>query len=552
MLFLLATWIVLGTCALAIGHAILKLLAEQPARPGDWLILSLYVGLVALEWLMLGLSLGAADSWRNALLVAGAVVIASLAYAGGTLTSMLRPLLRLDVVVSAALIAAAAGFTAAGLRPTPDTGDYHYPAIRWLAEFGSVAGVALLIDRVGFVSSVFSLVAPFDAAFPGHALPVVNGFMLCLVAGQTVLAMHRIIRSSARPSDWFLVAASLAVLGIGLLIGSFTTPTPDVSVMVLTTAAAWRMLAAGESSNSRSLVPLILCGGALAAKLSGLLLVPVAGLYAVWGSHDRRWLTASLIAAGLAMPFALSSFVTSGCFALPVQLTCIPVAWGLDRSTVQDISFWVTAWGRWGGPPPVGAGPLDWIPLWLAGRTSWLNAALFWQFVLFLALYWRLARKSLHPAERWLLALIAPSTVLLFVTSPDTRFNFGLFIVPASLVAMRILPKAFATRVRAPTFARSPALACTAVVTAMLVAYSIAIDRYRREPATLDRLIEPRAAPSSPVTSHTSALLTYGVPATGYGCWGAPLPCADHLLDGIELRAPERGLAGGLTKRRSL
>ena len=62
MLLLLATWIVLGTCALAIGHAVLRLLNEQIPRLGDWLILSLYVGLVTLEWLMLVLSLIASDS----------------------------------------------------------------------------------------------------------------------------------------------------------------------------------------------------------------------------------------------------------------------------------------------------------------------------------------------------------------------------------------------------------------------------------------------------------------------------------------------------------
>ena len=232
------------------------------------------------------------------------------------------------------------------MRPTPDTGDYHYPAIRWLAEFGSVAGVAHLIERLGFVSSVFSPVAPFDAAFPTHALPVVNGFMLCLVAGQAALVMRRIVLSAARPSDWFLAAASLAILGIGLLIGSFTTPTPDVSVMVLTIAAAWRMLTTCESTNSRSFVPLILCCGAL--RNSGIALVPVTVILRLGphGTGSRR--------AIATRPYAFALLVRDLQLLAPRSAVACRLIGDLTQHS-REIA------GCRLGAPPAGAGPLDWI-----------------------------------------------------------------------------------------------------------------------------------------------------------------------------------------------
>jgi hypothetical protein len=50
--------------------------------------------------------------------------------------------IRLDMMMALVVIVGGAAFVAANLRPTPDAGGYHFPAIRWLAEHGIMTGVA--------------------------------------------------------------------------------------------------------------------------------------------------------------------------------------------------------------------------------------------------------------------------------------------------------------------------------------------------------------------------------------------------------------------------
>ncbi len=330
------------------------------------------------------------------------------------------------------------------------------------------------MTRLGYVSSVFAVNAPFDALIPGRALAVVNGFILCLIVAQIVLSLSRVGRATAQPSDWFLAAASLAILLLALVIGSVSTSTPDLSVMALTVAAAWHMLAQQhDGAKPRTLIPLIMTCGALNAKLSGLLLVAAGGLFAVIGNPIRSWVTAFAVAAVLVGPFFLASALASGCLALPSALSCLPVNWALPIATVHDLSRNLWEWSRWGAPMPPGAGPWNWVGPWLIGRSQWINAAVFWPFAVTSLAYAFVARRSPSAGERWVLALIVPSVVLVFWSAPDLRFNFALFVLPIALLVMRLAPQTLP----AVKGLFQPLNICGALVV-LLTAFTVVIDRH--------------------------------------------------------------------------
>ena len=313
-----------------IGNAAFSILDRQGRhRRGDRIFLSLWLGLILGEWLALTLSLVGPVSPARFFPIVGLIVAAALVISGRDIAHRLRELGRGELA-AAALITVAAGFVAAGLRPTPDIGEYHYPAIRWLADYGSVQGVAHLLFRLGAASGVFALSAPFEVLLPGRAAGVINGFILCMTAAQVALTTVRIATGRGRASDWFLWGGSLGLLAIELLIGSFTTTAPELGVAALTLIVAWRMLARDEEPRSAdSLIPLTLACGALVAKLSALLLVPVAALFVVVGHGLRLWIGAALLASAVVAPTFLASIVTSGCLAINVAASCLPVPWAV-------------------------------------------------------------------------------------------------------------------------------------------------------------------------------------------------------------------------------
>jgi hypothetical protein len=545
---LIAAWSLLGAISFIIGDAAVSLL-EQPDRPrrGDRAVLALWLGLILCEWLALTLSLVTAVTPARFFSLVGLIAAAALVRRGGDIARQLKALRRRDLA-AAAVITLAAAFVAAGLRPTPDIGEYHYPAIHWLASYGSVPGVAHLLFRLGAASGVFALSAPFDVLLPGRAMGVINGFILCLTAGQVVLTTVRITTGRGRRSDWFLWGGSLGLLAIELVIGSFTTTAPELGVAALTLIISWRMLATDEDPQSAgSLVPLALASGALVAKLSALLLVPIAALFVVTGRGLRTWIGAALLATILVAPMFLASVVASGCLAINVAASCLPVPWVVPADLVNLFSRYTLEWSRWGHYAPANAGPWDWLPVWLSMP---LNVVVLPPFALSLIAFLAIAGTRLSRGERWILTLIAPSIVLVLVNSPDPRYNYALFIAPIGLLLGRLGPQALTWPPKSIIAFWSDPIGSAALLAFLLVGSATAIELHHGYAIGADRWLRPRPAPVVAVTQHSEDGLTYFVPGGGPACWRAPLPCTNRELQDLDLLAPERGLAGGFFRSR--
>jgi len=552
MMTVAACWVIIAIVGFPIGYALLQAFGGRGiARPGDRIVLALWLGLVACEWLAATVALVTAVTPAIFAAVAGVAAVIALtamrhSVSGFDLHRDVREGLAATPASHAAALAAiviAAAFVAANLRATPDTGFYHFPAIRWLAEYGAVTGIVHINDRFGFVSNVWAMLAPFDTVLAGRAGGCINGFVLCLVSGQTAFAAVRVLRGDASQGDVFLGVASFCLLLIGLAIGSFSTPSPDPTVAGLTVVIAWRMLAAGERGGPEAdMLPLLLACGALSAKLSGLLLVPVAGLYAVWGTNVRRWAAAAAVALILVAPFFATSLIVSGCFAFPASISCLPVSWALPTEAVDNLGRLLTLFTRWDSQPPADAGAWNWIPGWLTAQRFWLNTVVFWPFAISLGGFlWIAARRRVSRGELWVLALIAPSLVLVFAVAPEVRYNAGLFVIPIALFMMRAVVR---PRAKLMTHAKA-VLAVAAAVALVELGFSSVIELRRSGRVdVVERLLRPTGVPTPAYQTIVSSGLRYNLAITG-DCWRTAPPCAPSRLPMIKLRFPARGIAGG-------
>ena len=248
--------------------------------------------------------------------------------------------------------------------------------IRWLREAGTVPGIALIHNRLGHVSSWFTLAAAFDAGpAANRSANVPLGFALMLVGAQTALAAARIAANRAVVADWFLAIGSAALIW-AVVASNAASPSPDVATNVLILIAAWAVLIVSRDPTSfrRRLLPFVVALGACSMKLFGLPAVVATGCYAVLAApHEgtgRPYVRRTLVCAGLAAiiagPFIVANIVASGCPAYPSPVGCLDVPWSVGASRAADYAAYVRDVARWNirGEPSTGAS-ISWIVSWI-------------------------------------------------------------------------------------------------------------------------------------------------------------------------------------------
>ena len=328
MAFDLAAWAVLFAAASIVGRGALSLLHADDIRVGDRLVLGAWIGIIVLAVALLAASLFSALTP-----VVSSIVAVSLGALGMAVTRRSPSELRAGTsrsaiprgAIAAGLAALAVGSATLASDPVTlyDALVYHVGVIKWLHETGTVPGIALIHNRLGHVSSWFTLAAAFDAGpAVDRAANVPMGFALLLAGGQSALAVARIAARRAVVADWFLAIGSAALIW-AVVASNAASPSPDVATNVLILIAAWSVLIVSPDPTSfrRRLVPFVVALGACSMKLFGIPAVVATGCYAVLAApHDgpawpyvRRTLVCGVLAAIIAGPFVLANLVVSGC-----------------------------------------------------------------------------------------------------------------------------------------------------------------------------------------------------------------------------------------------
>lgn len=328
----------------------------------------------------------------------GALLVSLLALASGATRAQIRRWASLAsprLVVPAAILLLSAALYMSQHVSLYDTGLYHYGAIRWLARYGAVTGLALLHSRFGFGSSWFALSAPFDhGILEGRMVVTLNAFALLLTAGMSTVVCSRCVRGQGRPSDVFFLGATVLVAATAHVFHPIAiSASPNYPIILLIIAAAWAMLVSAEgglvadptgphgSPSHPTLVPTLLAAATWGVKVLGGPVLVVSTLhYAAAGLRSqplRRFITASVLSAILLAPLLAFEWVVSGCLLFPLPGSCVDVPWAFDTQKAAALVEIIQTWPRWlAAAPPPGGTEWNWIGSWLRQGVADKGAAL--------------------------------------------------------------------------------------------------------------------------------------------------------------------------------
>src|SRR5271157_749148 len=596
MLFHLAGWTLLSAFGAVIGSAILFISKEPVScHVGDRAMVATWLGLLTLASALLGLSvitpLGPAAGFG--LFAILAIVALSMRPVRLGLRQWLR-YLTWPIVLGLGCLFVVAALNSARTVQAYDTGLYHYQFVRWLSQYGTVRGFALLQERFGVSSSWFALAAPFDfGPFQGRVSGLTGGLAIFLCLLHFALAAGRVLGHRANRADWFLIGGYALILPVCLAWAFEVSLSPDLPAWILTLLTGWLMLAGrdpepGQSSPGISshgaILPLILALGAFTVKLSAAPMVLIAALFYWFNATTKSAFRLVPVAAAMliSVPEFVANVVSSACPLYPNSLGCFDVPWGVGKAAAKQGAADITAWARWGGPVPAGATAWNWILPWFSHLDK-LLLMLFCCLCLlgFVAVRgWRRDRSLVY-----VLALALLGTAFLFVTAPNPRFGAGYLALYPALFLASVSPDIGRLRLwrrRDPEPGMSSTLAYLLVAIAVLLSVQGEITelklqrsmqsllrtaRMAEDYSLPHRFVLPPAlprfsgdvAPAKNRRSDTVGTLQlsadryngidYRFTIGGDQCWGAPIPCLPAPLTGnIHLRNPARGLRDGFTR----
>lgn len=580
MLYFLVVWPLLGVICYVIGIGILS--RVQPyhfSQLHDRTIASVWVGLVIYSITLQAVALLIPLSPGVGALVALSLMGLS-CFSPKTrveisaLYSSLSPQLGLASILLTALVALFNNRQVTWL----DTGLYHYAAIRWLADYGVVPGIALWIRQFGFTSSWFALAAPFNpASFGSRVSAIANGFVLLLTLLHCLVSAYHSFSPKARLSDWFIFLYSLLLLpflmATTLMSTILVSPSPDIPVLLYTGATAWTFLLTAKSSlpgnrhsvEDRSIpqqvpiVPLILACGAVSMKLSALPLLFITLLFYVascrWRIHAIG--LGLLIVFLLLLPGWMVGIMTAGCPLYPSSFFCLDVPWGLTLEQSQMDLERARGWGSWVGTPPEGAIPWLWL-FWQWLQISVLNKlfALLALLSIGLAIYiLRSFWLDRNAAKLWLIALSLFGTGFMMLQAPLFRLSVGyVVILPIlflSILCQEGIPSLpILSNMSLPNWSRWHSRTFSPLLLGLFGLVSV----FSIAQAPSSHLVFPPPLPVVDVQKNQVNHITYFSPVGSDTvkisnlCWAAPLPCTFTFTDKIWLREPEQGIRGGFIR----
>jgi hypothetical protein len=599
MLFFIIAWSLFLIVCFPLGNSILILTGEKGIdRPGDRLIIALWLGIVVLGILML------TASFFFPLNPVTAVVVAAFTLAGPLSTSRMREqlakalsLLRLwHVCLYFVLVSVVAAFMT---QPVVciDAGLYHIQIVKWLSQYGSVPGVALIHGRLGFTSSWFALAAPFHTgSFGARSTAVMSGLALCWVLLHGVILLYRFITLTVNYQDWFILIGYIICVPYALGLNSAISSSPDLPVMYLTIIIGLVILIITgrkneedeKSSINPRVIPLILSAGALAVKLSAAPLFVVSLLFYLMGKGAvrNRILSATLICGLMVTPVLVSGMITSGCPFYPAPFLCFEFPWSVGTELAGKMNTINQNYERWTQYTPPGS--TNWLIPWVKRNPDYVIFTIVCLISCFVAIFSSGLKDT--TGRFWVLAIAALGILFVLSTVPARRFALGYFALSPALVAPRfrkivyplilIIPLIFQANIQTRRINFVLLLISLIVYVYLLFAKNNILQRLAPSGFIIIAALFPIKALLSPALSNVLAhvkdrsfwLVPPPVektereiwvnkqvndfkyihserPYPDGRCWASDLPCTPWLLhENLKLRDPTRGLGAGVVR----
>jgi hypothetical protein len=431
-----------------------------------------------------------------------------------------------------------------------DSALYHQLSVRWVAELGSVPGLANLHGRLGFNSSLAALAGIFSVPF---GEPIGREFANAVTVFLVVCVLNQGLRFKDSDVSGFcrnLYAFGLLTFVLMLVFSPcLSSPQPDVSSAALAAAAAWYLfefLISYGKDDPLAADQLFLCIAASVAafelKISyvafgGATVLVALSLVLGRGAFSYHIRFCLLFAAVMLVPWICCGYLTSGCPFFPSEIGRLGFDWAVPHdlaSFEKDAAF---AWARAPGLPVLEVlRSSEWIGPWakrmlsnpLVVKPSLVAIV---GVILLLASFLTFGRPRIE--RRWVVLLIPSSAGLgfWFLTAPDPRFaQATLWIFTLNVLLFPFLTEG--------GFTRSMALLAVLVLS-LVAAFDIGIGLVRLTQ-------EKKSLPNSVggqidlLARRTDSGLTVWVPRIGNAAGAAQLIAtpSDRFNSRLELRGP--------------
>jgi hypothetical protein len=332
-----------------------------------------------------------------------------------------------------------------------DTLLYHLAAIRWVADFGSVPGLANLHGRLGFNTALHPLAALFGSPF-GIAVgrEFVNPVIIVSVCAVVLQSVGLTRKDFFAPDSVY--ACLLFPLVLNLLFSfCLSSPQPDIASGAIAVLVAWYLREViQETANDREATASFSCllASALVVtfKLSYAALGLAAGglvtLILLYRRRSVMLVLARVIMAGLVcMPWLCRGYILSGYPLFPSGLGRIHFDWMVPSEKALSERNWILSWARQPGPSwhSVLAGG-GWFRSWVVTTASdpmvWKPLLLFAAGLVLIGITtpWRY-RKDSFIGWCWLICPAILSLFFWFFAAPDPRFaQATLWVLAADIV----------------------------------------------------------------------------------------------------------------------
>ncbi|MGV3585966.1 MAG: LIC_10190 family membrane protein [Adhaeribacter sp.] len=432
-----------------------------------------------------------------------------------------------------------------------DSGIYHSQSIKWIEQYKVIPGLGNLAGRYAFNSSYFLWSALFSfAALAGQPIFALNSYLVLLFGLITLSYLFRNFREK-RNNKIGLFLAALFWLNLYFFNVWLSSPTPDIPAAILVAFIFLLLLQTTEQPATQvnhfypaAIILLLLT--CVTVKLS---VAPALSFIFYLGyigsvKTNRHWLF-FLVAAfsWIVLPWLVRNVVLSGYLIFPFPaMDLFAFDWEVPRQLVKDEKDMVHSVAILLSPDWKGILDLkfqEWVPIWFRDHSPaeqvLLAAALFSPVLMAVGLLPGFRRRFSPDLfkRHYLIWLNNYGCVIYwFWLAPSIRFGSTFLFISALYPIYLAL-----TTLKTPIFTILHRLVLLTFILWWLNSLRDAVYLARHQQTIFrSRLILPAKQPEVALKKVKLNNTVIWMPAQGFMCWNAPLPCTYALPIKVERR----------------
>lgn len=279
------------------------------------------------------------------------------------------------IIFAIIVFAFAIADASAGENVCFDTNLYHAQSIRWIEEVGVAKGSSLLLYRLGYNSSFFSLQALFSFKFLfGQSLRNINGLVAFVFLTYDILSFRSLWRGRFAFSDALRIVSMLIVFDVT----DYKSSSTDMFTMLLGLYILTKWCSYIEDGDYNTHGFAMLCMMAVFAttlKLSaaGLLVLTIFPITKLWKRKEFSYIGCYALAGLLiALPFFVRNYEISGWLVYPFsKVDLFQVDWKVAKDVVDNDAESISAWAKEIAlrDDVTELTGMKWFPFWLSSKT---------------------------------------------------------------------------------------------------------------------------------------------------------------------------------------